>query len=91
MYLKIQKCDQFNPKREQYEIYERSAILDWIFYRGEPVEQVARYALGVVRALEKGKVEEWKTTRRRRSERRHGVVHFQLPRAPHSHHPSMES
>jgi hypothetical protein len=75
-----QKCGPLKPKREQWEIYERSTILDWILNRGEPVEQVAGYALGVVeeRAREIGKVEEWsdpwghqwKATRRHRNEQR---------------------
>jgi hypothetical protein len=60
-HLRTEKCGSLDLKREQYEIYERSAILDWIFTRGEDVEKVASYALGVVeeRALEVGKVEEW--------------------------------
>jgi hypothetical protein len=60
-HLKTEKCGSLNPKREEYEIYERSAILDWIFNRGQDVEMVASYALGVVeeRALEIGKVKEW--------------------------------
>jgi hypothetical protein len=76
-HLKKQGCGPLNPKREQYEIYERSAILDWVLNRGEDVERVARYALGVVeeRARELKKVEEWSDlwgcqARRRRNEQR---------------------
>ncbi|KAH9972446.1 hypothetical protein BGW80DRAFT_373077 [Lactifluus volemus] len=77
-HLRKQGCGPLNPRREQYEIYERRTILDWILIRGNAVEQVARYALGVVeeRARELGKMEEWsdlwgrqgKTARRRREE-----------------------
>ncbi|KAH9961446.1 hypothetical protein BGW80DRAFT_1358540 [Lactifluus volemus] len=60
-HLKNQGCGPLNPKREQYEIYEKNAILYWILDRGEPVETVEKYVVGVVeeRALEVGKVKEW--------------------------------
>ena len=60
-HLRKQGCGPLNPKREQCEIYERSTILDCILIRGKPVEQVARYALGIVeeRARGLGKIKEW--------------------------------
>jgi hypothetical protein len=82
-HLKNKGCGPLNPEREQYEIYEKSAILYWILNRGEPVEKVANLVVGVVeeRALEVGKVKEWdepwgyewKTTRRPSNEQRNSL------------------
>jgi len=72
--LDDQQCGP-TPEREQYEIYITDLVLDWIL-EGVSVERAASYALDFVaeRALELGKVEEWrdlwgdrgKTAQRRR-------------------------
>ena len=78
-HLKEQNCGP-KPAREQYQIYDTKLILDWALNENAPVETVVRYALGFVgeRALELGKVEEWrdlwgrqgKRARRRYNQRR---------------------
>jgi hypothetical protein len=74
-HLNNQQCGP-EPEREWYEIYVTDLVLDWIL-EGVPVERAANYALDFVaeRALELGKVEEWrdlwgdrgKVSRRRRA------------------------
>ncbi|KAI0253401.1 hypothetical protein BJV78DRAFT_1153035 [Lactifluus subvellereus] len=73
-HLKEQKCGP-KPAREQYQIYNTKLILDWVLNDNAPVETAVRYALNFVgeRALELGKVEEWRDLWGRQGKRgRHG-------------------